>query len=88
MTHTHEAFIRTRNTLIFSITCHDGIWMDGSTDQMRRVLLSSSHTDKTGIMRGVVGGLGWGDGGSWTGLHDINLVWGFRGVKHKRQLCC
>lgn len=41
--------------------------MDGSTDQMRGVLLSSSHTDETGIMmRGVV--VGWVGGMLEVGL--------------------
>lgn len=61
-------------------------WMDRSTDHIRGVLLL--HTNKTGIMRGVVGRAGLGMVEVELGVHDINLVRGSRGVKHKRQLCC
>lgn len=48
--------------------------MDRSTDHLRGVLLFFFTTDKTGIMRGVVGGLGWWRW--WLDLvfHDINLA--------------
>lgn len=64
----------TRNTLIYSLTCHDGIldrWIYGSSARSASFFFTQTRRESCAEW---LAGLGWGMVEVELGVHDINLV--------------